>query len=244
MERLLLTLRYDGTAYHGWQVQQNGITVQETLQDAIERITGVRSGVIGCSRTDAGVHAEMYCCTFDSDTILRDDKLIGALNANLPADIAVYAARVVPADFHPRYSACGKRYLYRVWNAPYRNPFVASTSIHHRRPLDEAALDHAAALFIGTHDFAAFCASGSAVEDTVRTVSECRVERQGDTVVFSVAANGFLYNMVRIIVGTLLELPTGNMTEERIIRALETGRRELAGPTAPAKGLCLQEVMY
>ena len=117
MPRLLLTLRYDGTRYHGWQVQPNGVTVQQVMQDAVERLTGVRSGLTGCSRTDAGVHANMFCCTLDTACPLRGDKLAAALNAHLPADVAVYGCREVPADFHPRYMAAGKRYVYRIWNA-------------------------------------------------------------------------------------------------------------------------------
>lgn len=244
MQRLLLTLRYDGTAYHGWQVQPNGVTVQERLQDAIEAVTGVRSGVIGCSRTDAGVHADGFCCTFDTESALRGDKMIGALNANLPDTIAVYRCVETADDFHPRYASRGKRYVYRVWNAPYRNPFWEPYAVHQRRVLDEQTLHQAAQRFIGTHDFAAFCASGSSVTDTVRTVTDFSVERNGDMVTFSVTANGFLYNMVRIMVGTLLDIAFGKLTPDSITQALEQQQRQLAGATAPAKGLCLQEVYY
>lgn len=244
MQRLLLTLRYDGTAYHGWQVQPNGVTVQQVLQDAIEAVTGVRSGVIGCSRTDAGVHAEGFCCTFDTESTLRGERMIGALNAHLPDDIAVYRCEEVAADFHPRYQSSGKRYVYRIWNAPYRNPFWERYAIHHRRPLDEKAMDAWAQSFVGTHDFAAFCAAGSSVVDTVRTVSECHVERDGDMVIFSVRANGFLYNMVRIMIGTLLDIAFEKQSPNSIDEALRQKDRNLAGATAPAKALCLQEVFY
>ena len=244
MQRLLLTLRYDGTAYHGWQVQPNGATVQERLQDAIEAVTGVRSGVIGCSRTDAGVHADGFCCTFDTESNLRGEKMIGALNAHLADDIAVYRCEEVTADFHPRYQSRGKRYVYRVWNAPYRNPFWERYAVHQRRVLDENALQQAAQRFVGTHDFAAFCAAGSSVTDTVRTVSDFSVERDGNMVIFSVSANGFLYNMVRIMVGTLLDIAFGKRTPESITQALAEKQREIAGSTAPAKGLCLKEVYY
>lgn len=124
MARLLLTIRYDGTRYHGWQVQQNALTVQEVLQDAVERVTGVRSGLTGCSRTDAGVHALRFCCAMDTDSPLRDDRMIRALNACLPADIAVYECREVPPDFHPRYMARGKRYGYYIWNGMARQPVL------------------------------------------------------------------------------------------------------------------------
>ncbi len=244
MQRLLLTLRYDGTAYHGWQVQPNGTTVQEVLQDAIETVTGVRSGVIGCSRTDAGVHADGFCCTFDTESVLCGERMIGALNANLPNDIAVYRCVEVAADFHPRYQSNGKRYVYRVWNASYRNPFWERYAVHQRRRLDEQLLNQAAQRFVGTHDFAAFCAAGSSVTDTVRTVTDFQVERDGDMVTFSVRANGFLYNMVRIMVGTLLDIASGKLTPDAITQALEDKQRHLAGSTAPAKALCLKEVYY
>lgn len=244
MQRLLLTLRYEGTAYHGWQVQPNGITVQEKLQDAIEAVTGVRSGVIGCSRTDAGVHADGFCCTFDTESGIRGEKMIGALNAYLPEDIAVYRCEEVAADFHPRYQSKGKRYEYRVWNAPYRNPFEERYAVHQRKALDVEQLQQAANRFVGTHDFTAFCAAGSSVTDTVRTISEFTVTRDGDAVVFAVTANGFLYNMVRIMVGTLLDIAFGKRTPEDITDALTQKQRDIAGTTAPAKGLCLKQVYY
>lgn len=244
MERLLLTLRYDGTAYHGWQVQPNGVTVQQTLQDAVEAVTGVRAGITGCSRTDAGVHADMFCCTVDTDCPLRGDKLAAALNFHLPRDIAVYDTHTVAADFHPRYGARGKRYVYRIWNGTQRHPVYERYALHRHRPLDEAALNAAAQAFVGTHDFAAFCGAGSDVTDTVRTVFACSVERQGDLILFSVEGNGFLYNMVRIMVGTLLEIADGRIASDSIPAILASGDRSKAGPTAPAKGLCLQQVFY
>lgn len=244
MQRILLTLRYDGTAYHGWQVQPNGITVQECLQNAIEAVTGVRAGVIGCSRTDAGVHADMFCCTFDTESPLRGDKLASALNFHLPRDIAVYAARPVAADFHPRYHAAGKRYVYRIWNGSQRHPVYAPYALHRNRPLDEAVLNRAAAAYVGTHDFAAFCGAGSDVEDTVRTVYRAEVTRRGDMVLFTVEGNGFLYNMVRIMVGTLLDVAAGRIPADGIPAILESRDRGQAGPTAPAHGLCLEQVFY
>ncbi len=244
MQRILLTLRYDGTAYHGWQVQPNGVTVQETLQDAIEAVTGVRSGVIGCSRTDAGVHADMFCCTFDTASALRGDKLCSALNYHLPPDVAVYAAREVEMDFHPRYGAAGKRYVYRIWNGRQRHPVYDRYALHRNQPLDTAMLNRVAADFVGTHDFAAFCGAGSSVEDTVRTIHRCAVERQGDLVQITVEGDGFLYNMVRIMVGTLLDIAAGRLAQDSIPGILRSLDRNRAGATAPAKGLCLQQVFY
>ena len=244
MTRLFLTLRYRGTNYHGWQVQPNGVTVQETLQNAIEAVTGVRSGVIGCSRTDAGVHAEKFCCTFDTDCPLRGERLALALNAHLPADVAVSDVREVAADFHPRYDARGKRYVYRIWNGRQRNPFFEENAVHIAVPLDDAKMDTAAKGFLGTHDFAPFCAAGSSVEDTVRTVFRCDVKREGDLVTVTVEADGFLYNMVRIMVGTLLDMVSGRLPEDAIATSFESKAREFAGTTAPAKGLTLTDVFY
>lgn len=244
MPRILLTLRYDGTAYHGWQVQPNARTVQETLQDAIEAVTGIRAGVIGCSRTDAGVHADMFCCTFDTDSPLRGNKLASALNFHLPPDVAVYSATEVASDFHPRYDARGKRYVYRIWNGAQRHPIYARYALHRNRPLDVAQLDAAAKAYVGTHDFAAFCAAGSDVQDTVRTVRHASVERQGDMVLFTVEADGFLYNMVRIMVGTLLDVADGRIDTDRLDAIIDSGDRSQAGATAPAVGLCLQRVFY
>ena len=244
MARLLLALRYLGTRYHGWQVQPNAPTIQETVQDAVESITGVRSGVTGCSRTDAGVHAEMYCCAFDTESRLRGREMVKALNARLPRDIAVYGCREVPADFHPRYMAAGKRYVYRIWNAPARNPFWQGYALHRQRRLDERRMDEAAAAYCGTHDFTAFCSAGSAVEDRVRTVRRCGVSRQGDLVTFTVEADGFLYNMVRIMVGTLLDMDAGRIPWDALPAILLSRDRDRAGATAPACGLYLDEVFY
>ena len=245
MPRILLTLRYDGTAYHGWQVQPNGVTVQSTLQDAIQAVTGVRSGVTGCSRTDAGVHADMFCCTFDTDSALCGDKLCSALNYHLPKDIAVYDARGVGEDFHPRYGASGKRYVYRIWNGTQRHPIYDRYALHRNRPLDVEMLNRVAADYVGRHDFAAFCGAGSDVQGTTeRTIHSCTVTRQGDLVLFTVEGEGFLYNMVRIMVGTLLEIAGGRLAPDSIPTILAGRNREMAGPTAPAKGLCLERVFY
>lgn len=244
MRRLLLTIRFDGTRYHGWQVQKNAVTVQQKMQDAIEKVTNVRSGVTGCSRTDAGVHARMFCCTFDTQSLLSGDSMISALNANLPNDIAVYRCNEVPSDFHPRYSALGKRYRYYIWNSPARNPFWENYSLHLRRQLDHELLNRAASLFLGKHDFASFCAAGSSIKDTVRTISRCSVERDGELVVFTAEGDGFLYNMVRIMVGTLLEIASGKRTADCIPDVIAAKNRDCAGATVPAKGLFLDEVFY
>lgn len=240
----MLTIQYIGTRYHGWQVQPNAVTVQQLLQDAIERATGVRSPLTGCSRTDAGVHAEMFCCVTDTPSLIAEHKMVAALNAWLPPDVAVTACREVAADFHPRYDARGKQYQYRIWNRPARNPFWEERALHCRRPLDVQKMHRAAAGFLGRHDFSAFCAAGSEVEDRVRTVTESRVTAQDGLVTFTVAADGFLYNMVRIMVGTLLDIESGRLPEDIIPALLSEPDRAAAGHTAPACGLYLTQVYY
>lgn len=244
MANVRLTLQYDGTKYHGWQVQPNAITVQETLQNAIERVTGIRSTVTGCSRTDAGVHANRFYCTTAQPERLSEEKFAKALNAVLPFNIAVLNCTAVSDDFHPRYSAVAKRYVYRIWNGVARNPFEQGYSLHICSPLNEATMNEVSKLFLGTHDFSAFCSAGSTVEDKVRTIRCSRVDRDGDVVTYTVEADGFLYNMVRILVGTILDVTAGRLSVDSVHRALDTGDRACAGVTAPACGLFLDEVWY
>ena len=244
MRRLLITIRYDGTDYHGWQVQPNGVTVQEWMQDAVEKVFGARLDVTGCSRTDSGVHANMFCFHMDTELDIPCEKVPLALNTALPDDIAVLSCKEVDGDFHARYCAKGKRYVYRLYDSHLRDPFINRYSVQYKGKLNVEAMNEAAQSFVGKHDFSAFCASGSEVEDRVRTVYEMRVERIGNEVVVTVSADGFLYNMVRIMVGTLLEVSEGKLSAEDIKVALDTGKRELAGRTAAAKGLCLDRVFY
>ena len=244
MEKMLLTLQYDGTRYHGWQVQPNGITVQEPEQDALERVTGTRPGVTGCSRTDTGVHAKHFYCTLDCPDRFSCEQLLKALNAVLPDDVAVLSCRKVSAEFHPRYSAAGKRYMYYMWNGAVRSPFWKGHALYLHAPLNEKTMNETASLFLGTHDFSAFCSAGSAVEDKCRTVTRSEVRRDGDMVTYTVEANCFLYNMVRIMVGTILDVHAGRLTDEDVRQALLPGNRHCAGATAPAHGLFLDDVFY
>lgn len=244
MKRLLITIRYDGTDYHGWQVQPNGVTVQERIQDAVEKVFGARLDVTGCSRTDSGVHANMFCFHMDTELDIPCEKVPLALNTALPDDIAVLYCKEVDGDFHARYCAKGKQYVYRLYDSHLRDPFINRYSVQYKGKLNVEAMNEAAQSFVGKYDFSAFCASGSEVEDRVRTVYEMRVERIGNEVAVTVSADGFLYNMVRIMVGTLLEVSEGRLSAEDIKIALETGKRELAGRTAAAKGLCLDRVFY
>ena len=242
--RVLLTLRYDGTAYHGWQVQQNALAVQPVVQDALQRVLGHRPGLSGCSRTDSGVHANMYCCHFDSDGGPDPARLPAALNAALPRDIAVTSAREVPPDFHARYSCTGKAYVYRILNSRVRDPFEDAYCLTVHTPLDVERLNRAAAAFLGRHDFSSFCAARAKEGDPTRTVTDCRFDRQGDLVRLTVAADGFLYNMVRIMTGTLLQVAFGRWQPCDVSRILAACDRRQAGPTAPARGLFLDRVFY
>lgn len=244
---ILLDISYDGTNFCGFQVQKNGVSVCETLQNGLEALFGFRPDVKGCGRTDAGVHALHYALNFWADTSIPVEKLPLALNRQLPETVRVNAARRVPEEFHARYSAHTKTYVYRIWNSPVESPFEAA--YHHRisAPLDAAAMDAAAEKFVGTHDFLSLCSAGSSVAekgDTVRTITACKAERQGPLVTVTVTADGYLYNMVRILAGTLVEAGRGALEPDAVPAILAGRDRALAGPTLPAKGLFLKQVDY
>ena len=243
----LLDLSFDGTHFCGFQVQKNGVSVCETVQNALEAVLGQRPDVKGCGRTDAGVHALHYALNFWAETSIPAEKLPLALNRHLPGTVRVNAARRVPEEFHARYSAHTKTYVYRIWNSPVESPFEAA--YHHRvsAPLDVSAMDRAAKGFVGRHDFLSLCAAGSAVAakgDTVRTVTDCRAQRQGPLITITVTADGYLYNMVRILAGTLVEAGRGALKPEAVPAILAGRDRSFAGPTLPAKGLFLKQVDY
>lgn len=244
---ILLDISYDGTNFCGFQVQKNGVSVCETLQNALEALFGARPDVKGCGRTDAGVHALHYALNFWAETSIPVEKLPLALNRHLPDAVRVNAARRVPEEFHARYSAHQKTYVYRIWNSPVESPFEAA--YHHRisAPLNVAAMDAAAARFVGTHDFLSLCSAGSSVAergDTVRTITACKAQRQGELVTITVTADGYLYNMVRILSGTLVEAGRGALEPDSVPAILAGRDRTLAGPTLPAKGLFLKQVDY
>ncbi len=245
MLRHLLTIKYDGSNYCGWQVQPNAISVQSVVQKALIDLTGEQDlCVTGCSRTDSGVHANMFCLHFDSNTDIPDERIPFALNQRLPDDIAAVSCKLVADDFHARYSSLGKTYIYKIYNSAYPDPFKNKYYLSVSRHIDEMLLNNAAKCFIGTYDFKGFCSVGSSVVDTVRTVSDCSVKRQGDDVIISITANGFLYNMVRIIVGTLLEVNDGKILIDELPQIIASKDREMAGPTAKPHGLYLDKVHY
>lgn len=245
MARRLLTIKYDGSNYCGWQVQPNGVSVQAVVGDALAAVFGgERCAVTGCSRTDAGVHANMFCLHFDSDSVIENNKLVLAVNAHLPNDIAAIYCQNVPDDFHARYSAKAKNYIYKIHNSGVRDPFLYKYSLTVNKHIDESVLDNACKAFLGTHDFSGFCSAGSSVTDTVRTVYECSVKRCGDEVLFSITADGFLYNMVRIIVGTLLDIVYGKINADDLPDIIKSTDRNRAGATAKPHGLYLNKVFY
>ena len=244
MRNIKLTLQYDGGAFHGWQQQENAPSVEAALKSALRQLIGEDVKPVSCSRTDAGVHAEMFVCNFRTETDRENDKLLRGLNALLPPAVAVLKSEDVPLSFHARYDCKGKEYRYLIWNAPVRNPFYEGRALHVPYALDVQRMHAAAQMFTGTHDFSAYCASGSEVKTRTRTVYACSVERDGSLVVFSVRGDGFLYNMVRIMVGTLLALSAGSLTEDDVARSLLSGERNDAGPTAKATGLYLHKVFY
>lgn len=244
MNNYLLIIMYDGQNYHGFQVQKNAHTVCEALQDGMEKILGERPDVKGCSRTDAGVHANMFGVSFKTEKELDPAGFAHSLNAVLPEDIAVKECENVPIDFHARYEAKGKRYIYKIWNAPYMNPFLVGKALHYPAPLDENLLDAVACDFVGEKDFSAFAGAENTKEDCVREIYDCSVERDGDLVTVSVSGNGFLYNMVRIIVGTLLEVNEGKISPMDIEEIIESRDRTKSGRTAKPQGLYLDEVFY
>ncbi len=244
MRNIALRLSYDGTNYHGWQTQRGDVTVQETLERAAEKILKHRVHVTGCGRTDAGVHALRYCANLRTDGTIPTDRVPMALNSRLPADIAVSDAVEAPEDFNAIGSCIQKEYIYRIHNSSLRDPFLDRGACFYPQPLDVSRMAEAARAFEGTHDFAAVRSMGTQTKTTVRTVHWCRAERDGDVITVSVCADGFLYNMVRAIVGTLVYASYGKLEPADIPGLLLLGDRRLTGPTMPPQGLYMNRVWY
>lgn len=244
MRRIHLIVEYDGTDYAGWQRQSNAMTVQEKLEDAVKKLTGETVCVHGASRTDAGVHALGQSAHFDTESRIPADKFSFALNTILPPDIRVSRSGEVSEAFHSRFSGKGKRYRYLFYAAPHAGALNRRTHAHVIYPLDVDRMRAEAQSLVGKHDFAAFAASGSVVKDTVRTIYRADIEREGAEICLIVEGNGFLYNMVRIIAGTLVGVGSGKLAPGAFERAIESGNRLDLGVTAPAHGLTLMEVFY
>lgn len=244
MRRIRLIISYDGTNYVGWQVQPNGVSVQALLEKALFELTGEQIRVEGSGRTDSGVHAKAQVAHFDTEARMTADKFAIAMNMHLPPDIRVLFSEECDPTFHARFSAKRKVYSYTVQLGPHADVFLRTTSLHLHYMPDVEAMQKAAAAVIGTHDFNAFKCADSSMENTVRTITRSEWNRNGNLLVYTVEGNGFLYNMVRILVGTMLEIGSGKRPVSDMENAIETGSRTSAGATAPARGLRLERVIY
>ncbi len=244
MRNIALKMMYNGTAYHGWQVQKRDISVAETLERALAAVCGHPVRVTGCGRTDAGVHAKRYVANFRTDCRVPTDRFHLAVNTRLPADIAVREAVEVPEAFNAIGSCLKKEYTYQIFNSRIKDPFYVDRAYFYPKRLDEARMDAAARAFEGTHDFRAVRSVGTETKTTVRTVYYCRVSREEDLLRLRVCADGFLYNMVRAITGTVLYAAESKLSPEDIPRILAAGDRTLAGPTVPPGGLYLTRLWY
>ena len=244
MKRIKLTIAYDGTNYCGWQIQPNGITIEEILNKALSKMTGEEILVIGASRTDSGVHAMGNVAVFDTETTIPVEKIAVALNQRLPEDIVITKSEEVPLDFHPRYCNCSKTYEYHIINTRIPIPTKRLTNYFVSYVLDIDKMRQAASYLVGEHDFVSFCNVRTDVENTVRTITALDIITNGNEITIRITGNGFLYNMVRIIVGTLIRVGRGFYEPEKVKEILEAKDRKAAGVTAPAHGLVLVEIKY
>ena len=244
MKRVKLTIAYDGTNYCGWQVQPNGITIEEVLNKALKKLTGEDILVIGASRTDSGVHAMGNVAVFDTETTSPTEKIAVALNQRLPDDIVIVKSEDVAPDFHPRYRDCSKTYEYHIINTRIPVPTKRLTNYFVSYVLDIEKMREAASYLVGEHDFVSFCNVRTDVENTVRTITALDILTNGDEITIRITGNGFLYNMVRIIAGTLIRVGRGFYEPEKVKEILEAKDRKAAGVTAPAHGLMLMKIEY
>lgn len=244
IKRIMLTVAYDGTYYHGWQLQNNGKTIEGELNKALSRLLQENVEVIGASRTDAGVHALCNAAVFDTEAAIPPEKYAYALNQMLPIDIRIRKSQEVPIDFHPRKTKTCKTYEYRIDCEEFANPLKTRYAYFTYVPLDERKMQAAAEFLIGTHDFKSFCSVNTTAQSTVRTIYDIQVKRGGADIVIHITGNGFLYNMVRIIVGTLMDVGRGRYAPDMVKRILEKTDRCAAGPTVPACGLVLKELRF
>lgn len=243
-KRIKLVVAYDGTAYHGWQVQPNAVTVEGVLNEKLTELLGEEITVTGASRTDAGVHSLGNVAVFDTETRIPADKISYALNQRLPEDIVVQDSAEVASDFHPRFCDSKKTYEYRILNRRFPIPTLRRDTYFYYRPLDVAAMQKAAEYLVGEHDFKSFCTVGAQVDTTVRTLYALTVTRDEDVIKIRVTGNGFLYNMVRILAGTLISVGIHEREPEDMTRILAACDRTAAGPTAPACGLTMVGIRY
>jgi tRNA pseudouridine38-40 synthase len=239
-----LTIEYDGTNYIGWQKQENGNSIQQEIERAINLITGEEVNLIGSGRTDSGVHAKGQVANFITKAKIPANKFKFAINSKLPDDIVIIDSEKVDESFHSRYDAIGKKYKYLIYDSPIRSPLYRNFVYHLPYPLDYKEMEKAIKFFIGTHDFRSFMASSSSVKTTIRTINDAFLFKENDLIVFSIEGNGFLYNMVRIIVGTLVDIGRGKINSSSIPNIISSKNRKAAGHTAPPQGLYLEKVYY
>ncbi len=245
MRKIKLKIEYDGTNYHGWQIQKNANSVQETIERAISKLLGEEVGIVGCSRTDVGVHAYGQVAHFATDSSIPGDKFSYAINNLLPSDIVIQQSEEVSEEFHSRYSAKGKKYRYLIYNGAHASAIMRNRTYHVRPELDFEKMRKAAKYFIGQHDFAAFQATGGQVRSTVREIYDMELLRKEDNLIsVEVSGNGFLYNMVRIIAGTLVYVGMDKIDADEIHEIIDSLDRTRAGKTAPSEGLYLMEIYY
>lgn len=244
MRNIKLTIEYDGTLYSGWQKQNNAKTIQETIEKALSKILKAEVSITGSSRTDSGVHAKGMVANFFTDSRIPAEKFREAINTKLPDDIAIIKSEEVDLEFHARYLSKGKTYCYTIINRYEKVALYKNYSHHVREKLDLELMNKCCKMFIGKHDFSAFKTVGSSVKTSVRTISDLHIEKEDDFIKIYVTADGFLYNMVRIIVGTLVEVGLGKKKPEEVLSAINTGNREESGHCAPPNGLVLEKVYY
>jgi tRNA pseudouridine38-40 synthase len=244
MRNIKLIIEYDGTEYAGWQIQKNALAIQEVIEASITKLTGEKVEVVGSSRTDAGVHAIGYTANFKTESSIPSDKFTDALNTKLPKDIVILSSVEVPLEFHSRYDSVGKTYCYTVINRMQPSAVGRNYSYHMKFSLNVEKMREACKYFLGTHDFSALKNMGSSTQTSIRTITDLRIDHQGDIIRIYCTADGFLYNMMRIITGVLLQVGTGKFKPEEVEAIILSKDRKRAGKSVPASGLCLMEVFY
>lgn len=244
MRNLKVIMAYRGTAYHGYQIQDNALTIQEVVEKHVSSVLNEKVTINGCSRTDTGVHANNYCFSVQTNSLIPPKNFVRGVNGRLPEDISILSCEEVSEDFHARFSCKAKEYIYLIHNSESKNPFTTDLAYHYRRPFDLELVRKTAGEFVGTHDFKAFCSGETDGKNTVRTIYEFNVEKNGDMIKMLVKGDGFLYNMIRIMVGTLLMVNEKKIVPEEIKNILDSGNRQRAGKTAQAHGLYLNRIFY
>lgn len=244
LKNIKLTIEYDGTNYHGWQVQPNAITVQQIVKEAIEKLTKEDINLIGASRTDEGVHAYGQVANFFTNSTILPEKFSYAINSFLPEDIVIVKSELVDEDFHSRYDTKGKKYRYIIYNREMKSALLNNRAYHVRKKIDVNIMKEAAKFLVGKHDFSSFKSSGGSAKTSVRTIHDIVIEEKDDMITIEVSGDGFLYNMVRIIAGTLVEFGVEKRNPSDMLDILESKDRRKAGKTAPSQGLYLVEIYY